>query len=139
MGEIKYSYIAPHDDVTRHIWTAIGDNSGVHVWAEPHSEKFYGGVEVHSKTRLYDFGDGKPDNDDCWLLGCPCWHDGSSLYFSERIEPFIRHAEQPFGSHINEYMNAIMYDWYQSRFKAEECEPARQSATTVPQGGKTYE
>lgn len=122
MTDLKYEYIPPHDDVTRHMWTAVGEDGGVHIWAEPHTrdlgwgEKFYGGVEVHSKTRLYDFGDGKPDHDDCWLLGCPFWHDGSSLYFSERIEPMLRNEAEPFGGHITGYMNAILFDWYQSRF-----------------------
>lgn len=128
MNDLVYEYVPPKNDVTRHMWTAVGDNGGVHIWAEPTpegfrwGEKFYGGIEVHSKTRLYEFGDGSPDHDTCWLLGCPCWHDGSSLYFSERIEPILRSERAPFNNAVNGYMNAILFDWYQSRFglKAEE-------------------
>lgn len=132
MSNLTFNYIpAGEENGNRHMWTAVGENGGVHIWAceyRPESmliswpEKFYGGVEIHSKTRLYDFGDDKPSHDECWLLGCPCYHDGSSLYFSERIEPIIRDQPQPFAPHIHEYMNFILADWYGDKFKREAAE-----------------
>ncbi len=125
MSELKFNYLPASDENRQtHMWTAIGDNGGVHIWAAPSPhmggrswpEKFFGGIEIHSKTRMYTFGDGKPDQEKCWLIGCPCYHDGSSLYFSERIEPLIRHAPEPFPEHIHEYMNDILADWYQDKF-----------------------
>ena len=116
MSDLVYNYLPPEGEITRHMWTVVGDNGAVHVWAEPSSpvpfrdwpERFYGGIEIHSKTRLYDFGDGKPSHDECWLLKCPCWHDGSSLQFSEQVEPF--------GPAIHEFVNSILFDRYQSYF-----------------------
>lgn len=131
MNNLTFNYIpASEENRNTHMWTAVGENGGVHIWAAPQPqlegrywpEKFFGGVEIHSKVRLYEFGDGKPSHDNCWLLGCPCHHDGSSLYFSERIEPLIRHEPQPFADHIHEYMNAILFDWYRDRFEKEAAE-----------------
>jgi len=124
MSDLKYNYLPPSGEVTRHMWTVVGDNGGVHIWAEPHreefaekwGERFYGGVEIHSKVNIHSYGDGKPDHEECWLLGGPCYHDGSSLFFSENIEPFIRHAGVPFGNNVHEYMNTYLHDWYQSHF-----------------------
>jgi hypothetical protein len=124
MANLEYNYLPPEGETTRHMWTAIGDKGAIHIWAEPvpsegwrWPEEYYGGVEKHSKTPVYDFNSDKPDHEECWLLKCPCWHDGSSLYFSERIEPLLRHVDTPFPPHINEYMNAIMLDWYRSHFE----------------------
>lgn len=124
MTELKYAYIPPAGDITRHMWTLVGENGGIHIWAEPTSdafrgEQFYGGIETHSKKRVYDW-DAAPSHEDCWLLGCPCWHDGSSLYFSERIEPLIRNMPTPFDAAVHEFMNAILFDWYRSRFEEEQ-------------------
>lgn len=128
MAELEYAYLPPEGEVTRHMWTLVGPSGAVHAWAEPTpddhrnrwGESYYGGIEMHSPKRLYDWGDGKPSHDECWLLKGPCWHDGSSLQFSEQIEPFIRHAEQPFGSHVHEYIYSLLHDRYQAWFKAEE-------------------
>lgn len=124
---IVFDYIAPKDGVTRHMWTAKGENGAVHVWAEPHTadlgwgEKFYGGIEIHSPKRLYESDwAAEPSHVDCWLLNGPCWHDGSSLYFSEKIEPLLRHANDPFDAPVHAFINAVMADWYQSRFAVED-------------------
>ena len=50
-----------------------------------------GGIEIHSPKPLYQgHGDGKPDQERCWLLKAPCWHDGSSLQASEVWIPKLR-------------------------------------------------
>lgn len=124
---LAYAYIAPEGEVKRHMWTLVGPNGAVHIWAEPApdamswGDKYFGGVEIHSPKRLYksDWA-AEPLHAECWLLKCPCWHDGSSLYFSERIEPLIRHEEAPFDGHVHSFINNVLFDWYQSRFRAEE-------------------
>lgn len=128
MADLTYAYLPPEGDVTRHMWTLVGPNGAVHIWAEPndpavaarYGELYYGGIEVHSRTPLYDFGSKEPSHTDCWLLKCPCWHDGSSLQFSEQVEPFLRQTELPFGDPVHEYVNSILFDWHRSRFQAEE-------------------
>lgn len=131
MSEVVYSYIAPEGKINCHTWTAVGQKGGIHIWAEPtpvgmsfRSEQYYGGIEKHSKAPMYSFNADKPDHSECWLLKCPCWHDGSSLYFSERIEPLLRDVETPFPDHIHEYMNRIMHDWYSSHFLVEDAADA---------------
>lgn len=128
MEALEYNYIPPEGDVKRHMWTAVGEKGGIHIWAQPHlpdfaerwGEKFFGGIEKHSKVAMYEYNAGKPDHKDCWLLKCPCWHDGSSLYFSERIGPLLQEGGEPFPPHIHEYMNSLMADWYRSHFADQE-------------------
>ena len=79
-----------------HTWSLVGDRGGIHVsaWVTPPLAGFYdyprwmGGIEGHSPVwREYDSE--KPSHEHCWLLGGPCWHDGSSLQFSEQIAPWL--------------------------------------------------
>jgi len=117
MGAVAFAYLPPTDENDhRHTWTAIGDHGAIHVWAAPtpnypyypHHERFYGGIEVHSLT-----GEGEPSHSTCWLLNVPCWHDGSSLFFSERIEPMLRHMDAVTPS-ISDEINRIMAEWYEA-------------------------
>lgn len=72
----------------------IGEQGAIHYWHECLSESLaavfgkrrFGGVEMHKKTP-FEHSNEKPDHDNCWLLGCPCWHDGFSLYASEVAIP----------------------------------------------------
>lgn len=48
------------------------------------------GTEAVSRTPARDYEEGKPaDHNDCWLIGGPCWHDGTSLYASEFMIPLL--------------------------------------------------
>jgi hypothetical protein len=121
---MEYNYTAPSGDQNRHMWTLKGPKGGVHVWAKPNSpdwiarwgDHFVGGVERHSPVPVYDMDDkDKPHHDDCFLLNGPCWHDGTSLYFQERIEPMLR-GEQPFSEFTHNFVNGILLDFYESNF-----------------------
>ena len=123
MTDLIYSYIAPTEqNRMTHMWTAVGASGGVHIWAMPQPKSqymdgdFYGGVEVHSRTPMY--GDQPAHNENCWLLGCPCWHDGSSLYFSDYIEPMLR-GRNGFSQSTHEYVNSELLSWYKSKFRRE--------------------
>lgn len=81
-------------------WTAygvVGSEGGVQVWWQPvphvaalDGRDVFGGVEYHYRTPpSYRIGS-EPDNTECFLLQAPCWHDGSSLQFTERYES-LRH------------------------------------------------
>ena len=81
-----------------HLWFLANEAGGVHVSAWPTKpayegdrDRWLGGVECHSPTSLY--GQEKPSHEHCWLLGAPCWHDGSSLQFSEQIAPHMPEHE----------------------------------------------
>lgn len=49
------------------------------------------GLECHYRTPPDYMANRPPSHDVCHILKCPCWHDGTSLYASEKYEPmFIR-------------------------------------------------
>jgi hypothetical protein len=84
-----------------HTWGLTGERGGIHVdaweasipgWRE---ECWQGGIEGHSPSRREYDGE-KPDHEHCWLIGGPCWHDGSSLQFSEQIAPYLPEPGRPF-------------------------------------------
>lgn len=122
-----HKYITRDNGRGRHIWSVAGEAGGVHIWAEdtPKSpfnqgERFFGGVEVHSKAPMYD---GQPvGHNHCWLTDGPCYHDGTSLYFAEKIEPMLQSVDG--GSvpeHLTEYLNFELLDWYRARLDKGEC------------------
>ena len=114
--ELTYNYKPAEGENRRHIWSVVGPAGGVHIWAAPSpdgfgfDERYFGGVEVHSRKPMY--GEGPPHHECCWLLDAPCWHDGSSLYFSENIAPILR--EEPFPDAIREYVYSELHSWYRS-------------------------
>lgn len=121
MLDLTYNYQAPKGENRHHIWSVVGQAGGVNIWAHPSAgrswaDEFYGGVEVHSRKPMY--GDSAPSHDECWLIGGPCWHDGSSLYFSEHIEPMLRGRNGDFSGAITEYINSELFDWYRSKLDA---------------------
>lgn len=119
--DFTYNYTPPDGENTRHIWSLKGSNGAVHVWASEYSpdmierlgERFYGGVEIHSPVQLYEH-DPNPSNDHCWLLDGPCWHDGSSLYFSDRIAPWL--SDAPFSEDTHKHIIRILYSYYMNHF-----------------------
>lgn len=122
MADFAYNYIAPVGEHGRHIWTLKGPKGAIHIWAMENSEewvaifgdRFSGGVERHSPTPVYSF-DTAPHQEHCWLLEGPCYHDGTSLYFSENIAPML--PRKPlFSDGVVEYINSVMRDLYASNF-----------------------
>ncbi len=77
-----------------HTWSVVCAAGGMHLHITDHGEehgqkygeRYSGGIESHSRTPTSDT---PPDHDNCWLLGCPCWHDGSSLQASEYWIPLF--------------------------------------------------
>ena len=85
--EMRLEYKEQHDGdgvLERRAWVAIDDHGAVEIWACEHDGELYGGIEVHKAT-----GEGEPSQDLCHLLLGPCWHDGSSYYFSKFLEPAL--------------------------------------------------
>jgi len=90
----KYTY---EDDAfaKRHIWTCIGPLGALHLHISEYSEKDHeasGGIEVHYRHPPDYMQDKAPSQDECWLLKCPCWHDGSSMAASDRWIPLWQGA-----------------------------------------------
>ena len=76
-----------------HTWALIGDVGAIHIWgnrtAWESRPEWIGGIECHYSAAPEYMDPDKPSHDHCWLLGKPCWHDGSSLQFSEGVAPYL--------------------------------------------------
>lgn len=116
----KHSYTMGKDGP---YWALVGPDGGIHIWARPVSpdrqsfreERFIGGVEVHYRKQP-SWADAEPHHEDCWLIGGPCWHDGTSLYFSERIEPMLDAEGDGFTERSHEYVRSELEYWYRTHF-----------------------
>lgn len=123
-------------DEPMHTWWIKGPHGGVHIWArlsklDGWPTEWIGGVECHW-AECPDNGTGwhKPDapsHSDCWLLGGQCWHDGTSLYFSERIEPRLPHPDGRDPHHVDglphSIIRTILVEWFQDRICPERPHP----------------
>jgi hypothetical protein len=90
----KYTYEKPWGN-PQHVYTVLGRHGAMHFHVTDMGEakedlwiRYSGGLEVHYRTPPDYMADAAPSQDKCWLLKCPCWHDGTSLYASERVIPF---------------------------------------------------
>jgi len=120
---------APGTDRERFVWAVVGSLGGVHVWAQRLPETtlalgsglwdypFYGGVEVHRRTPA-EYDGSEPSHKECWLLDGPCWHDGSSLYFSDHMSPTLNALGLESGG-ATSYALSEARSWYRSHFEGE--------------------
>lgn len=46
------------------------------------------GLELHSRSPIGG-EDKAPTFDKCWLLNCPCWHDGTTTFAEEQLLPLF--------------------------------------------------
>lgn len=73
-----------------HLWSLADEKGGIHVSAsltewQSGGREWMGGAETHYAAAPDYMNPDEPSHEHCWVLGKPCWHDGSSLYFSENI------------------------------------------------------
>ncbi|MEC7291740.1 MAG: hypothetical protein VXW22_16810, partial [Pseudomonadota bacterium] len=107
-GELMERYVRQGE---RHNWIVRGPKGAVHIWAEdmtrhsPSRDPWYGligGIECHYAEPPDYMHEDAPSREDCWILNGRCWHDGSSLQFSENFGnqdglDLIRHKDwEPF-------------------------------------------
>ena len=124
MSVLSYNYI-PDSEENRptHIWTLVGPLGAVHIWAAPQPEtpfktgEFYGGIECHHPNPLGDSDQKEAPIPVCWLTGKPCWPEGSSLAFEERIEPVLGCSPRPFPQYIHEFVKSELHRWYRDQFE----------------------
>jgi hypothetical protein len=91
----KYEWSKPYS-ATRHQWSLIGPIGGVSFSASIMDKTDFPdptcGLEFHHSQRageIYSISQEAPHHSPCWLLGEPCWHDGTSLYASETVWPMV--------------------------------------------------
>jgi len=100
MGKYRTRYVySRRFGNANHSYELIGEKGGIHLHINDMGEEFAvkhvgqrysAGIEIHSRT-----GSGAPSHDECWLLKCPCWHDGSSLYAQEYWVPLFESGTTP--------------------------------------------
>jgi hypothetical protein len=113
----EYRYV-PRFGNSEHIWTCIGSLGAMHFhvtdlgeeYEETSGIRYSAGLEMHSRAPLSD----TPPHEKCWLIGGPCWHDGTSLYAQETIVPFWQ--QDP---HDHERMFRFIEREYERRFMEE--------------------
>jgi hypothetical protein len=95
-----------------HIYTVIGRAGAIHFHVtdlgEDSPTRYSAGLEMHSRAPLCD----SPPHEKCWLIGGPCWHDGTSLYAQERLVPIW--LSDP---HDHEHMFRVLEAEYRRRFE----------------------
>lgn len=87
----EYVYSKPFG-TARHDWRLIGAKGGINLhisgpYKHTGAEHWTAGLEMHSRLPPDYMRDQAPSHDHCWLLKCPCWHDGTSLYAQEHYLP----------------------------------------------------
>jgi hypothetical protein len=89
----KYTWSKPFTAV-RHQWELVGPEGGIHLHVSLHEAKFGGnscGLEFHRAAwSMRRPPKDAPSQGKCWLIGGPCWHDGTSLYASEHVWPIVQ-------------------------------------------------
>ena len=111
----KYTWEQPFGS-PRHMWQLVGPAGAIHFTAS--LTKGYGpscGLEIH--RRAPQSVDEAPSQTKCWLLGCACWHDGTSLYAEEHLWPII---ESYLRTSDHETIFRLLEQEYDSRFRCEE-------------------
>lgn len=103
-------------------WLVVGRKGAVHFHVsdcgkengEKYGQRYSGGLEIHYREPPSYMADHAPSQNRCWVLKCPCWHDGTSLYASERVIPFWLSApddhERIFRFLEHEYMERFAGD-----------------------------
>lgn len=121
----KYQWTHPFSS-TRHQWSLVGPVGGIsfHVSIMDDAQQFPDptcGLEFHHSSRAEAgayLRDGQaPHHAPCWLLGEPCWHDGTSLYASEGVWPRVEWLLAR-GDHLAIF--AILESEYTRHFEAVE-------------------
>lgn len=84
----------------RYSYELVGASGGMHLHISgPHhydgQDNWSAGLECHWRQPPHYMRHDPPSHDECWLLKCPCWHDGTSLHAQEHYLPMFlngRHA-----------------------------------------------
>lgn len=109
--------------LSRHVWSVVGPKGGWHIWSQetpltsPIWGATYGGVEVHHMKRPYGHSPEKAPIKDCWLTGCDCWPDGSSLQYEEFYKEIIEITSDKTS------LNEFMFEDLRTRYTREWGEP----------------
>ena len=99
----KYEF---YPDTERHVWSVVDERGGLHLWIQRayYDHSYFGGFEGHYREPPEYRADTPPDNERCWLLDTPCWHDGSSLWAEEYWIPLWQETD---GNHDGIFVRMV--------------------------------
>ncbi len=135
MAETGYEQQEGWGGKPSHVWWIKDERGAVHIWARVshltgYPSEWIGGVECHWANCPESsgwFDPSSPSQTECWLLKGPCWHDGSSLYFRERIALFFPHPESDYRNDPERFPVALieheLRSWHADKIAASK-EPA---------------
>lgn len=112
----QYNAILRGGRVT-HQWCLSSEKGAIHIHGclsalEGLPTEWLGGIETHL-PHPFDYGSqDTPSHDHCWLLQAPCWHDGTSLGFSENVAPYLPETDD-LKSHHHEMVVNELRRWFQ--------------------------
>jgi len=119
--DLEYGYQVHDRDEgnVAYVWWVKGPSGAVHIWGQKtpkpmFGEDFYGGIELHHKVKPYEHMPDEAPIKDCWLTGCDCWPDGSSLFFSERLLPHVEDHHR--GYDATSIMESYLFSLYSDYF-----------------------
>lgn len=129
MSQLSVKYeMTDNNGRKQHTWSSKDEKGGVHIWGrlsklEGWPTEWIGGCESHSYSPPDYEPNSKPHNDPCWLLEAPCWHDGSSLMFTERVAGYLPHPEaedaddmdERHHSMVESMVRGLHYSWFGER------------------------
>jgi len=81
----EYRYYNPYGAKFKHSYELVGRLGALNLHISEHSGSLSAGLEFHHTKPIH--GKDRPSHQHCWLLGAPCWHDGTSLYAEEYFIP----------------------------------------------------
>ncbi len=108
-------------DRVNHTWAVASDKGGIHIHGfrceyVGFDREWLGGIETHSATP-FEYGDQKtPTHEHCWLINCPCWHDGTSLGFSENVAHALPFDSDDIPDAAHLYVTQEALSWYRRQF-----------------------
>lgn len=115
----EYRYSRPFSSA-RHDWFVIGRKGAIHLHINDSGPEYgySAGLECHYRSPPDYMENDAPSHDECWVLKCPCWHDGTSLYAQEFFLPIWQISPND-----HEAMFRLLEREYEKRFSPR-CEDA---------------
>lgn len=103
-----------------HVWMLVNETGAIHVSARWSSfdgrSEWLGGIECHYASPPDYYSDTPPHHERCWILQKPCWHDGTSLGFSEQIAPYLPSHTHAFDESDHMSVLSVMKHWHRQHF-----------------------
>lgn len=97
----KYSYekrLKYDGKCWEHFFCILTSWGGVHLYISEYYDsdkklEYFSGLESHYRVPPEYMKDMAPSHNECWLIKCPCWHDGTSLYAQEHFLPIFLQSD----------------------------------------------